>query len=75
MYGLAGQLGWVSGLGAGENVISDWMSNTEKDSFENSKRLIFDYVSIIEKMILKIDIAMNISDLHPGQFIIINNRF
>ena len=58
MYGLAGQLGWVSGLGAGENVISDWMSNTEKDSFENSKRLIFDYVSIIEKMILKNEIDL-----------------
>ena len=51
------------------------MRSTEKASFENLKRLVFDYVSIIEKMILKIDIAMNISDLHPGQFIIINNRF
>lgn len=43
------------------------MSNTEKDGFENLKRLIFDYVSIIEKMILKIEIATNISDLNPGQ--------
>lgn len=34
------------------------MSNTEKDSFENSKRLIFDYVSIIEKMILKNEIDL-----------------
>lgn len=58
MYGLAGQLGWVSGLGAGENVISDWMSNTEKDSFENLKRMVFDYMSIIEKMILKNEIDL-----------------
>ena len=45
-------------LGAGENVISDWMSNTEKDSFENLKRMVFDYMSIIEKMILKNEIDL-----------------
>ena len=73
MYGLAGQLGWVSGLGAGENVISDLMSNKEKDSFEKLKRSIFNCAPFIEKMILKIEIAPNISDLNPGQFTIKNN--
>lgn len=46
-------------LGAGENIISGWMSSTEKAGFENLKRLIFDYVSIIEKMILKNEIDLN----------------
>jgi hypothetical protein len=60
-------------LGAGENVISDWVSNTEKDSFEKLKRLVFNCTPIIEKMIWKIEIAPNISDLNPGQFTIKNN--
>ena len=59
-------------LGAGENMISGWMSNTEKGSFENLKRQIFEYTPIIEKMIQKIEIAMNINGLHPGQFTIKN---
>ena len=45
-------------MGAGENMISDWMSNTEKASFENLKRMVFDYMSIIEKMILKNEIDL-----------------
>lgn len=45
-------------MGAGENVISDWMSNTEKDSFEKLKRLIFNCAPFIEKMIWKIEIDL-----------------
>ena len=45
-------------LGAGENVISDWMSNTEKDSFEKLKRSIFNCAPFIEKMIWKIEIDL-----------------
>ena len=51
-------------LSAGENIILNRMSNTEKDSFGNLKRWIFEYTPIIEKMIQKIEMAMNISDLH-----------
>ena len=54
-------------------MISGWMSNTEKDSFENLKRSIFNCTPIIEKMIWKIEIATNISDLNLGQFTIKNN--
>ena len=49
------------------------MSNTEKDGFRNLKRLVFNCTPIIEKMIWKIEIATNISDLNPGQFTIKNN--
>lgn len=42
-------------LGAGEKIISERMSSTEKDGFENLKRLLFNCTPIIEKMILKIE--------------------
>lgn len=45
-------------IGVSENMMSDRMSNTEKDSFENLKRLIFNCTPIIEKMILKIEIEL-----------------
>lgn len=54
-------------------MITDWMSSTEKDNFEKLKRLIFNCTPIIKKMIWKIEIAPNISDLNPGQFTIKNN--
>ena len=54
-------------------MITEWMKSTEKDNFEKLKRSIFNCTPIIEKMIWKIEIAPNISDLNPGQFTIKNN--
>ena len=45
-------------MGAGEKIISERMSSTEKDGFENLKRLLFNCTPIIEKMILKIEIEL-----------------
>lgn len=41
-------------VGVREKIISERMSSTEKDDFENLKRLLFNCTPIIEKMILKI---------------------